>query len=156
MGLIRKNFGQVDLETGEVQEGLTVFVPTKRGLRDRHVMMTNSGLLMLAFDVDLKWEDLRVLLAYGGYTDFENKITVTQKEVAELLGMKKENVSRSTKKLLTKNYLIEDSKIGRTKTYRLNTVLGWKGKVTKEYDDLLDNDCRLLPSSWMKIPALSK
>ena len=154
MGLIKKNHVQVDQETGEIQQGLTVYVATRRGLRDKHVMMTNPGLLMLAFDAELKWEDLRVFLAYAGYTDFENKIQVTQKEVAELLGICKANVSRSTKKLLNKNYLIEELKVGRSKTYRLNTVFGWKGKITNQYDDLLDNDCKLLPPTWMKTPTL--
>lgn len=154
MGLIKKNHVQVDKETGEVQEGLTVFVAIKRGLKDKHVMMTNSGLDMLAFDVDLKLEDLRVFLAYAGGTDFENIIKRTQKEVAELTGIRKENVSRATKKLVAKNYLIEGSKKGRSKTYRLNTAFGWKGKVTNQYDDLLDNDCRLLPKEWNKIPVL--
>ena len=154
MGLIKKNLVQFDAETGDMQEGLVVYVPTRRGLKDRHVMMTNPGLLMLAFDVDLKWEDLRVFLAYIGYTDFENRITVTQKEVSELLGICKVNVSRATKKLVEKNYLIEEEKVGRSKVYRLNTVFGWKGKVTKQYDDLLDNDCRLLPPTWNQIPTL--
>lgn len=156
MGLIKKNLIQVNQETGEIEPGLTVHIPTRRGLKDRHVMMTNPGLDMLAFDVDLKWEDLRVFLAYAGGTDFENKIRRTQKEVAELTGIRKEHVSRSTKKLLSKNYLIEDSKQGRSKIYRLNTVFGWKGKVTNQYDDLLENDCSLLPPTWMKIPALQK
>jgi hypothetical protein len=154
VGLIRKNFKQVDAETGEVQEGLAVYKVVTRGLKDRHIMMTNPGLDMLAFDVDLKWEDLRVFLAYAGATDFENKIRRTQKEVSELTGICKVNVSRSTKKLVEKNYLIEEEKVGRSKVYRLNVVFGWKGKVTRQYDDLLDNDCRLLPSTWNQIPVL--
>jgi len=156
MGLIKKNLVQVDAETGEVQDGFALFVPTKRGLKDRHNMMTNPGLLALAMDADLKWEDWRVLAVYLSAMEFENVIDIPQKEVAEILQISKVNVSRATKKLVTKHILIEESKSGRSKVYRLNTAYGWKGKVSKEYSDLLDKDCRLLPKSWMKTPAREK
>jgi len=156
MGLIKKNLVQVDAETGEVQDGFALFVATKRGLKDRHNMMTNSGLLMLAIDADLKLEDLKVLLVYLASMEFENVIDIPQTDIAEVLGMKKQNVYRATKKLVDKNILIEHSKCGRSKTYRLNTAYGWKGKVTSLYDDLLDKDCRSLPKSWMTTPAREK
>jgi len=156
MGLIKKKLVQVDAETGEIQDGFALFVATKRGLKDRHNMMTNPGLLALAIDADLKLEDLRVLLVYLGSMDFENIIDIPQKEVAEILDMKRENVSRSTKKLVTKHILIEEAKSGRSKVYRLNTAYGWKGKVTNQYTELLEKDCSLLPPTWTKTPSLKK
>lgn len=157
MGLIKKKLVQVDAETGEVQQdGFALFVATKRGLKDRHNMMTNSGLLALAVDADLKQEDWRVLIVYLSAMEFENVIDIPQKEIADILGISKVNVSRSTKKLLTKNILIEESKSGRSKVYRLNTAYGWKGKVTNQYTDLLEKDCSLLPKTWTKTPSLKK
>lgn len=144
MGMIRKNLGQVDLNTGEVQEGFVVLVPTKNRLKDRFTMLTGQALLMLAADSSLKQEDWRVLVAYWGSMDFENIIQTSQKDIAEILGMKKENVSRATKKLVSKNILIEESKEGRSKRYRLNTVYGWKGKITKTYTELYERDSRLV------------
>jgi DNA-binding transcriptional ArsR family regulator len=144
MGLIKKDIVQVDRETGEVQEGVMVLVPTKNRLKDRFTMLTGQALIMLAADQDLKWEDWRVLAVYLGSMDFENLIKICQKNVADILGMRKEHVSRSTRKLLSKNILIEDAKDGRSKTYRLNTVYGWKGKITKAYVELYERDSKLV------------
>jgi hypothetical protein len=68
--------------------------------------------------------------------------------------MKKEHVSRSTKKLVEKAILIEDSKKGRSKIYRLSTLYGWKGRITKAYSDLYENDAKLTSEIWMKKTAL--
>lgn len=144
MAFNRKTLGQVDLETGKVQEGLVVLVAEKKRLKDRFTMMSGEGLIMLARDQDLKYEDLRVLIAYLGSMDFENIITICQKDVGEILGMKKENVSRATKKLVSKNILLEVAKSGRSNVYRLNTVYGWKGKITKDYYDLYESDSKLV------------
>jgi hypothetical protein len=52
--------------------------------------------------------------------------------------MKKENVSRATKKLVDKGILIKGLKVGRHQTYRLNAFYGWKGKADKRYWDECD------------------
>lgn len=131
MAFFKKTLGQVDLETGEVQEGLVVLVADKKRLKDRFMMMTGQGLTMLARDKDLKGEDWKVLLVYLGTTDFENIVTICQKDITEILGMKKGNVSRATKKLVSKNILLEVAKSGRSNVYRLNTVYGWKEKLPR-------------------------
>ena len=144
MGLSKRRLAQIDLDTGEIIEGQAFLIGNTRGLMDHHAMLTTPGLLMIATDRDLKYQDLRVLFAYLGAMDFENIIDISQKNVAELLGVKKESVSRSTKKLVSKNILIEETKLGRSKIYRLNVVIGWKGRVTKVYDDLYETDSRLI------------
>ena len=61
--------------------------------------------------------------------DFENFIQQSQKEIAEGLGMHKEQVSRAMKILTSKQIVLEGPKVGRSKCYRLNPNYGWKGKV---------------------------
>ena len=43
--------------------------------------------------------------------------------------MHKENVSRAIKLLVSKKIIVEGPKLGRTKTYRLNSNYGWRGQV---------------------------
>lgn len=154
MSLIKKNLVQVDPATGEVQEGLTVLVPVRKRLKDDFSMLTTEGLIKLAVEADLKGEDWKVLAVYLGSMDFENIIEISQKDVAEILGMSKQHVYRSTKKLLEKAILFEDSKKGRSKVYRLSTLYGWKGRITKTYSDLYENDAKLTTEIWMKKTVL--
>jgi DNA-binding transcriptional regulator GbsR (MarR family) len=83
-------------------------------------------------------------VVYLGSIRFENIIEITQREIAEILEMKKEHVSRATKKLVSKNILIEESKAGRSKIYRLNTFYGWKGRINKVYTDFYEHDSKLV------------
>jgi len=59
--------------------------------------------------------------------DFENLISLEQTAVAEKLGMHKQHVSRSIKRLVEIGCLLEGPKIGRSRTYKLNPAYGWKG-----------------------------
>jgi predicted transcriptional regulator len=57
--------------------------------------------------------------------DYENAISVSQKEIAEILCMKKQNVSRAIKTLRTAGvFQAEEAHV-----VYLATELGWKGKV---------------------------
>ncbi len=150
MRFCEKRLVQNDLETGEEARGLTVYVPIRQKLRNDFAMLTGQGLIKLATDPDLKQEDWKVLATYLGSIEFENLIQISQKEVAEILGMKKENVSRATRKLLNKNILLEDSKTGRSKVYRLNTFYGWKGRITKAYTELYEKDSQLIIETCKK------
>jgi len=118
-----------DLETGEILHyGNLVATPLpKPGIGDEFMMIRQSALLRLAKDDTLTGEDRRVLDVYIGYADWENKVTVSQKEIADYLGIKPQHVSRSTKKLVEKKILIEIEKVGRHKHYQFNEFYGWKG-----------------------------
>lgn len=144
MGLMKKNLIQVNQLTGEEERGLAVLVPIRQRLKDSFAMLTGEGLIKLATDTDINKDDWRVLAVYLGSIRFENIIEISQKEIAEILGMHKESVSRTTKKLLSKNILLGESKVGRSKTYRLNTFYGWKGRINKVYTDLYEHDSKLV------------
>lgn len=125
---MRKKVGSVDLDTGEVLPHVLVAVQQKipNGFREGWIAMAQTALEMLATS-DLRGDDLRVLLALMARLDFENLIQIEQTEIAEKLGMQKQNVNRSIKRLIALGCLLEGPKIGRSRTYRLNPHFGWKG-----------------------------
>jgi biotin operon repressor len=88
--------------------------------------MAQGAMEMLAAS-DLRGDDLRVLLLLMARLDFENLIQVEQTAIAEKLGMHKQSVNRSIKRLVDLGCLLEGPKIGRSRTYRLNPAYGWKG-----------------------------
>ena len=78
---------------------------------------------------DMTGETMKVLMYLFGKLDFENFIQQTQIDVAEGLGMRKQNVNRAMQILTAKQIVLEGPKVGRSKCYRLNPNYGWKGKV---------------------------
>lgn len=125
---MRDKITQVNQETGEVLEGVLVWMPRKRKSPfERHFTMNQAGLLTLA--KNLTGEQLKVLLTLLADLDYENYIQITQLDIAEKLEMKKTNVSRSVKALIELGVVLEGPKVGRSKTYRLNEQFGWKGTI---------------------------
>ena len=121
---------QINPETGEVIEGVLVWMPKKRvSPFERHFTMNQAGLLTLA--QNLTGEQLKVLLTLLADLDYENYIQVPQSEIAEKLSMQKTHVSRSVKALITLGVVVEGPRVGKSKTYRLNEQFGWKGSVSK-------------------------
>ena len=83
----------------------------------------------IAKDPELTLEPKNVLFYLYSKLDFENFIQQSQADIAEGLGIKKQQVSRAMKMLIAKQIILEGPKVGRSKCYRLNPNYGWKGKV---------------------------
>lgn len=134
-----------DLETGEVlQYGNLVATPLpKPGIGGDFMMVRQSALIRLATDKDFTGYDLKVLMAYIGYADWENIVRVSQKEIAEYLEINPNHVSRSTKKLVEKKILIEIEKVGRYKHYQFNEFYGWKGD-SENYQRKIKENSKLM------------
>lgn len=132
----------LDPDTGEIV-GQTPFLRRKKvNLYGEYVMARQEGFLRLSKEKDLTGDDRRVLDVYFGNLDFENFIQISQQAIADYLEMKKQNVSRSTKKLIAKGILIEGTRVGRHNTYRLNPFYGWKGKSDKEFHKFYEEHAR--------------
>jgi hypothetical protein len=142
MSFFKKDFEIVDSETGEIRAEIPFLTRRKANLYGEYVMARQEGFLRLSKEKDLTGEDYRVLNVYFGNLDFENYIQISQQAIADYLGMKKENVSRATKKLVEKSILIAGTKVGRHNTYRLNPFYGWKGKSDKEFHKLYEEHAR--------------
>ncbi len=128
MGKITR-FRTIDMETGELIEGVPVYIATKVKLREGWFMGFQEAFVELAKDPDLQGENYRVLFYLFGNLGFENYIAIPQRQIADALGMKTTNVSRAIKVLVDKEILLEGPKLGRTHTYRLSNLFGWKGSV---------------------------
>ncbi len=117
----------VDQVTGEIIGTPMLIPPKPQKHKDPWMKIMLPGIDLLALDKDLTGEDYRVLLAYMKKLDWDNYLRVSQTELAKYLGMQKSHFSRSTRKLVEKEILIEGPKIGRQKTFRLSPNIGWKG-----------------------------
>jgi hypothetical protein len=123
------NVVTLNADTGEVMEGCLVWIPKQHKLGNGWFMSFQDALIALAKDEDITGENYRVFFYLCGNLDFENFIHLEQKKISEELNIRKENVSRSVKKLVDKKIILKGPKVGRSLTYRLNPNFGWKGKV---------------------------
>lgn len=83
----------------------------------------------LARDKDLTGKPMSVLMYMFSKLAFENYIYLQQTEISKALNLCQPNVSRAVKLLLDKGIILPGPKLGRSKSYRLNSRYGWKGKV---------------------------
>lgn len=125
----REKFGTINLETGEIIEGVPVYVKAKVKWHEDWLMIMQEALGALAQDKSFTWEMWRVWSYMISKLGFENWIVIPQKEIGESLEMKKENVSRAVKNLLDKGMILKGPKIGRTNAYKLNSNYAWKGTI---------------------------
>jgi len=117
--------GIVDKETGEViDDGSLIYVPQKVRIKGFFMGM-QDGFEYLAKS-NLKSEALNVLLLLISRMDYENIIRVSQKEIGDVLGMKKQNVSRAMKTLRVAGVIDP----GEFHAVHLSPDIGWRGKVT--------------------------
>ena len=126
---MQKHIEQIDPETGEVLQGCMVWIPQRPKLTERWFMAFQDTFIEIAKDQEMTGETMKVLFYLFGKLDFENFIQQTQIEIAEGLGMQKQNVSRAIRLLATKQVIFEGPRVGRSKCFRLNPNYGWKGKV---------------------------
>ena len=93
-------------------------------------MGMQERLIQLAMDTDLQGETWRVLAYLLGRMDWENWLRLSQKDVGEALGMKRQNVQRALRVLLEKE-VIEKSgtTVGSANLYRMSKQVAWRGKA---------------------------
>ena len=126
---MQKHVEQIDRETGEVMQGCMVYIPYRPRLTERWFMAFQDAFEEIAKDPELTLEPKNVLFYLYSKLDFENFIQQSQADIAEGLGIKKQQASRAMKMLIAKQIILEGPKVGRSKCYRLNPNYGWKGKV---------------------------
>ena len=112
-----------DEETGKIK-GCFPLKPKKLG--KGWVALYQQAISKIA-DMNLTTEQYRVFLKLLSKVDFENYLTISQKELSEELSMKQPNVSKAIKKLCELNIIVEGPRAGLNKTYRLNPYVAHKG-----------------------------
>jgi hypothetical protein len=137
----KMDLATVDLNTGDVKDGVFVYCPKKQYSLfsgEGFVMMSQLRSDMLA-NSDLDGTTFRVLFKLISILDMDNLIAINQSELAGEMGLQKQHFSRAIKKLLDEGILIEGAKLGQHKSYRLNAHYGWKGS-TENHNTALESD----------------
>lgn len=130
-----KTLTGVDPRTGEVKGDFTVACfmnKHKNGFGRGWVAMSQDALKdIVANRKQIGGEGLAVLLALTVDAKFNNEFAVVnQSEMADQLGMKRSNVSRSIKRLVELGIILEKKpERGVSKMYCLNPEFAWKGKA---------------------------
>jgi DNA-binding transcriptional ArsR family regulator len=119
----------IDGETGEIVYGLVEI--KKKYITGGFFMAMQEGFTHIA-KLGLTGEQLSVLMIIFGKLDFENWLKMSQQEIADQLGMKKPNVSRSMAVLVEKGIIHKGPKVGTSCTYRLDPSFGLKGRAKNE------------------------
>lgn len=84
--------------------------------------MKQEALDILA--ANLKGSDFRVLMKLLKQLDYKSLTQIQQKEIAEELEMKKQNVNRAINRLIKVGILFKGPRIGKSCSYRLNPHFG--------------------------------
>ncbi len=127
-----ERFGTVNLATGEILDGVPVWVgpKIKSPYGARFYMSNQDALEAIAKDPEMTGQAFRVFLYLCSRLDFENYIQVPQVEIATELSIGTAKVSRAIALLESKQILMRGPKVGRASVFRLNPHFGWKGKVS--------------------------
>jgi len=88
-----------------------------------------SYLYQLLPDREITGDCWRVFLALLCRLDFQNYVKICQREIADYLVIKPQNVSPIFKILERKGIIQRGEKVGSSYTFRLNPKLAWKGET---------------------------
>jgi DNA-binding MarR family transcriptional regulator len=108
---------------------LTRILPMKHLTKMPHVRVFIDGLLTLSLDPDLTGQDLRVMMICLAEMEYENFLNKTQRELAEVLGIKQQDVAKSIKKLVEKDYLRIVGHQGRQNLYQISPHIVLKSRA---------------------------
>ncbi|PGT48543.1 hypothetical protein COD14_31380 [Bacillus cereus] len=88
--------------------------------------MFQEGLTYVT-ELNLTGATLRIYIILLSKLDYINWLTIRQKDIAEKLLLKREEVSRAIKELCIHGILVKNSRIGISTTYRLNPSFTFRG-----------------------------
>ena len=146
-----------DKHTGEIIEGIPVLCGVKRNpYSTGWIMNSQEALEIIAKDKEITGGIHRVLWFIVARLDFENWIQISQQEISEELGIKKQHVSNAIKLLQKKEIILRGPKVGRSYAFRLNPYFGWKGNVKNLDDYRKKEDDKELKKSRKEKPNLEK
>lgn len=123
--------GQMVDENGVLYDDRTytfIAIHKRERCKEPFVRMWDDGLQALALDKDFRGRPMAILVYLMGNLDFGNYALVTQADIAKAMDMPRPDVSVAFKLLVEKGVLQEGPRAGRSKSYRLNSSYGWKGK----------------------------
>jgi DNA-binding Lrp family transcriptional regulator len=134
-GMKKRNLATIDLDTGDIIEG--VFATSKIKFNpwtEGFVMTALYGSKFLARDKEITGVAQRVLRELESLLDYENWIRIGLVDIARSLEIDPSQVSRAVKILVQKGIIIKGNKVGHFYTYRFNPQFCWRGDTRKQSD----------------------
>jgi DNA-binding IclR family transcriptional regulator len=131
---MEKRVVQYDKYTGEQLEGVLVHVSPKRKNGYAMWIAMNQECLDALCSPELTGYDRRVLLALACLAGNDNQIMITQKKLADRLGIAATHISRSIANLVKRGFLIKGEKIGGLQMLSLHIEYFWRGDSRKHKD----------------------
>lgn len=123
-------FVTMNVKTGEMLEGVPMYVAPKIRWKENWFMIFQDALGDIAKDREMTGVIFRVWFCMMSKLGFENYILVQQSDIAKELGLHRQAVHRAMKVIIDKKLIIEGPKAGSMHSYRLNSSVGWRGKIT--------------------------
>ena len=128
VGMRRRNLATVDLDTGEIMEGVFANSKTKFSpYREGYLMTALYGSKFLARDKSITGVAQRVLRELESQLEYENWIRLALVDIAKDLQLDRSQVSKAMKLLVKKGLVLRGKKVGHFYTYRLNPEFCWRG-----------------------------
>jgi predicted transcriptional regulator len=127
----RRNLGTVDLDTGDILQGVPVYFNATVRWREDWFMAIQDAFEALSKDKELYGRTRAVLDFMMSKLSWENWVHVEQKQIVEELDLHKSDVSRAIRLLVEKGIILR-APLPRNKrmyAYKLNSNYGYKGKV---------------------------
>ena len=135
-----KKISFVDKETGEYFESTVAVIQPRRrnGFQSGGwAAMAQTALEYLAANRKVLGEEgFAVFMSLAAQMDMENYIQINQTKVGQALGMRQSNVNRAIRRLVDLGVVLQGPKVGRSRTYRLNPHVGWKGSAAKHREEV--------------------
>ncbi len=98
-------------------------------LKEDYVRFFQGDMKDLASDKTLDGQDLRVALTIISNLSYDNKFTLSHKQLAEQVGIQRPNATKSVNKLVKKGYLQIIGKQGQQNLYMFNPSVAFKSKA---------------------------
>lgn len=125
-----------DLVDG-IQQVLVV-VPERKRRKESFLVADQVGIAQLCHVKGLADQDWRVYFAYWANAQYENYVYLSQVEIAEFMGIERQRVNASVKKLLKAKLMFRHEVNGRLKGYRISAVVFWKGRPNRTFQDVYE------------------
>lgn len=113
---------------------VNVFTKPRKHLKNDYARCFLNEMVALAVDKDLTGTDLRVLLAIIGNLGYNNIINISQGQLGQEINIKRQEVTKSINKFVSKGYLQITSQIGRQNIYQLNPHVVFRSRARNHKD----------------------
>lgn len=101
----------------------------QKHLKEDYVRFFQGYMKDLANDKTLNGQDLRVALTIISNLSYDNKFTLSHRQLAEQVGIQRPNVTKTVNKLVKKGYLQIIGKQGQQNVYMFNPSVAFKSRA---------------------------